>query len=212
MKRSKSEVNTLLFFGSFDPFTLGHAYVVDSGLAWIQPKLGVEIVPAWKPVWEKKLSPFALRREIIETTIRDNPTWQNRVFCNSVEEEQQLSGRTLDTLNWLSEHKKQQYSLLMGSDSLKVFSKWHAWKEIVERVDLYVVPRFGDISEELTLRLPEFSAYFGKEIIILDTGIDAPGRFISSTEVRNEIKMGKEINSLSPGALKLIRAKHWYGA
>ena len=75
----------------------------------------------------------------------------------------------------------------MGEDNLKSFHKWKNYEAILEHHEIYVYPRISVEDENL-----EFKNHSKIHMI------DAPVVEISSTAIRSNIKLGKNVRPLLP--------------
>ena len=95
---------------------------------------------------------------------------------------------TVNTLAHLHEkYPAHDFSLIMGEDNLKSFHKWKNYETIVEHHHIYVYPRISE---------GEVETAFKKHAKI--HRIDAPIIQISSTQIRKNIKDGKNVRPLLP--------------
>lgn len=93
---------------------------------------------------------------------------------------------TYDTLRKLSEeYPTDTFTLLIGADNWERFDQWRNNKEIAEQYDIVIYPRHGSTVD--TSSLP-------KRVRLVDT----PLYNVSSTEVRDRIRKGKDIGNLVP--------------
>jgi nicotinate-nucleotide adenylyltransferase len=75
----------------------------------------------------------------------------------------------------------------MGEDNLKTLHKWKNYEVILENHEIYVYPRISSENENLELKNhPKVHI------------IDAPIVEISSTDIRHNIKKGKNVQPLLP--------------
>lgn len=93
---------------------------------------------------------------------------------------------TIQTLLYLEEqYPDRSFSLIMGSDNLQTFHKWKNYKQILENYTLFVYPRPGFDGGDLKTHP---SIEFTK----------APLMEISSTQIRESIKNGKDMRYMMP--------------
>jgi len=106
---------------------------------------------------------------------------------------------TIDTLTYLKEKfPANEFSLIVGSDNLKSFSKWKNYELILQNHDLYVYPRPGFKDEEVQL---EGNIHL----------VNAPLMEISSSFIREAIKNKKEIPYFMPkAAYRYLKEMHFY--
>lgn len=96
---------------------------------------------------------------------------------------------TIDTLVRLEEsyNKGHQFCLIMGEDNLKSFHKWKNYEAILDNYSLYVYPRIskGSVDHQFKEH-PKINR------------VNAPIMEISSTFIRKQHALGKNIRPLLP--------------
>ena len=99
---------------------------------------------------------------------------------------------TIDILVHLEEHydKGHRFSLIMGEDNLKSFHKWKNYETILDHYTLYAYPRISEGS--LAHQFKEHPKI---------RPVDAPIMEISSTFIRKQHALGKNIRPLLPEAV-----------
>ncbi len=99
---------------------------------------------------------------------------------------------TVNTLVHLQEkfEKGHEFCLIMGEDNLKGFHKWKNYEVILENHGIYVYPRIseGEVKHQFKDH-PKISK------------VSAPIMEISSTFIRSQHKLGKNIRPLLPEAV-----------
>ena len=95
---------------------------------------------------------------------------------------------TINTLQALQRtYPEHRFSLIIGADNLAIFRKWKDWETILKDYALIVYPRKGEDTEQLQREYP--TATFLP---------NAPLYPISSTEIRQGIKQGKDMQEWIP--------------
>lgn len=173
-----------LLGGTYDPVHNGHLSIARSflnsdyiDLLWIL----LTPAPPHKP--NQSITPYRHRRKMLDIAFEDMPDIR---ICD-IEKDLPSPSYTIQTL----EHLEQQYPsvnfyLCMGEDSLKHFTKWYRWKEILEKYKILVASRpnveitVDDISKEKIHQV-------GHEPIA-----------VSSTELREKISNNIDVNELIP--------------
>lgn len=167
-----------IFGGAFDPPHVGHqaiaAYLLDAGISdqvwW---------TPTGQHPFDKSMSAAKHRRAMIELLIEAHP---NQKLC-PWELEQAETSYTIDTITYLkTEYPEHQFQLVIGSDNVVVFEKWHSYQEILEEVPVLVYPREG-------FPFQEHSEQF--EFLT-----QAPVVIASSTQVRQQFQAGLSSSDL----------------
>jgi nicotinate-nucleotide adenylyltransferase len=175
-------MNIALFFGSFNPFHLGHLHL---GEYLVKNKLFDEvwyIVSPCNPLKNQvDLIDENLRLEMIVGAIKHN----SQLKASDIEFTMSIPSYTIDTLNLISqEFPENKFTLLIGSDNALVFDKWKNYKEIIANFDIIVYPRAGYDFSVVSKIYPQMKL------------INTPVYDISSTQIRTFIKQKKDITTL----------------
>ncbi|GAB1540729.1 nicotinate-nucleotide adenylyltransferase [Scytonema sp. NUACC21] len=182
-----------LFGTSADPPTAGHQAIIK----WLSQKYD------WVAVWAAD-NPFKSHQTRLEHRVAmlnlliediDSPR-------HSIKLEQELSSlRTLETLEkakarwgWESE-----FTLVVGSDLLSQLPRWYRIEDLLQQVQLLVVPRPGYALDEPSLHIVEKLG--GKIDIANFIGPD-----VSSTSYRES----GDSEALTPLVVDYIHKKHLY--
>ena len=184
-----------LFFGSFNPFHIGHKVIgshftqfTDLNQLWF-------VVSPQNPLKQKSsLLDQNHRYQIIDREIDKDIN----LSVSNIEFSLPQPSYTIDTLIHLSEkYPNYKFVLIMGSDNLQNIHKWKNHKEILDNYQIYVYPRNNyEVNE------------FHKNITVIK---DVPKMEISASFIRNAIKMGKDVSSLIPQkAFNYIEEMNFY--
>ncbi len=172
-------MKTGLFFGSFNPVHIGHLamanYIIeytDLGQLWF-------VISPHNPLKKKEtLLSDQARLEILELALEGD----DRFAICDIEFRMPKPSYTIDTLTYLSEkHPKNEFMLIMGSDSLLSFHKWKNHDIIVSRFHRLVYPRLSESKIDYTRY---------ENITYLKS---APIIEVSSSFIRKAIADGKDI-------------------
>jgi len=175
-------MNIALFFGSFNPFHLGHQSLAE----WIVNNYPFDelwfIVSPCNPLKEKAdLIDEHLRFDMLEGAVSDNP----KLKASKIEFDLAIPSYTIDTLNELSIiYPKHTFNLLIGSDNALVFDKWKNYNELLDKFPVYVYPRLGYDFDLIQSIYPQMKK------------MDSPLIDISSTQIRLAIKQQKDVSKL----------------
>lgn len=107
-------------------------------------------------------------------------------------------------------HFKQLYPydelvLMVGSDMLLTFDQWYEYREILEKVSLAAISRYGSDLNEL-YKMSEKLGLYGKIIVVNASAIT-----ISSTKIRKMIKNNEDLSCYLNGkVVKYIMLKNLY--
>lgn len=182
-----------LFGTSADPPTAGHLVI----LKWLSEHYD------WVAVWaadnplKSQQTPLSHRAAMLELLIKDI-----NVSKKNIALEQDLSSwRTLETvekakLKW-GEHI--EYTLVIGADLVNQLSRWYHIQDLLQQVQLLIIPRPGYIIDNSSL---ENVKQMGGKITIANLiGLD-----VSSTAFREQ----GDINTLTPPVVAYIHQQHLY--
>ena len=200
---------TVLYFGSFNPFHIGHASVAKFvvSLPWVE-QLCFVLSPK-NPMKESNMLQDANERwNDLQRVVRKlnaensgdqglNPwrvTGSSPASANICREEKFTASDiefhlepplyTYNTLEKLSNlHPDRHFALLMGGDNINILHKWYRGEELLQKYPILVYPREGVDTEALC---KEKGAIF----------IDAPMVNISSTQIRTMMSAGEDVSEL----------------
>lgn len=172
-----------LYFGSFNPVHIGHMaianYMVTAGgmdEVWF-------VVSPRSPFKEKSsLLPDYHRLEMVHLAIGDDP----RMRASNIEfgmPQPNYTSRTLVTLK--EKYPQHHFHLMMGSDNLAGFHKWHQYEFILAEFQLLVYPRpgapAGDLQHHPSVHI-----------------VQAPHMDISASFVREHVQAGQDMRHFLP--------------
>ena len=185
-----------LMGGTFDPIHLGHLATAES----VRESFLLDeilFIPAARP-------PHKLGKRVTDENHRLAMTLlatrSNKFFrVSDMELKRTGLSYTLDTMNEL--HKmfgsSTELFFIIGADSLVDLSKWHAARELVEKCHFIATTRQGvDV---------DFSAvenFFGSAAREHIHRVTTPGLEISSTDIREKVRLGRSIKYLVPEAVE----------
>ena len=182
--------------GTFDPIHFGHLATAEA-VREIFALDEIIFIPAARP-------PHKLGRNVTDEKHRLAmtilATRSNKFFrVSDMELKRTGLSYTLDTVNEL--HKifgdSAEIFFIIGADSLADLSKWHAARELVNKCHFIATTRQGvDI---------DFSAvenFFGAAAVEHIHRVTTPGLEISSTDLREKVRLGRSIKYLVPEAVE----------
>ena len=186
--------NIGLFGGTFDPIHNGHLHIARA----FADEIGLDMVvflPAGDPYHKEQATktPAKHRFTMAEMAIADEPRFAVS-DCDMVREG---ATYTFDTVQIF----RQQFPAarlwwLLGSDSLMQLHTWHKWQTLVRQVNFAVAMREGATLNQMPR---ELHAWLGDG---LQNGsvkiLQAPLYDVSSTQIRQAIRSGKDADSLLP--------------
>ncbi len=137
---SKLKIKSIgVFGGSFDPAHKGHVSLSKICLKKMRLSKIYWVITKKNPFKKKPF--FSIKERIIQSKkILKN----NRKIKVLYLDEKINSSRTVDVLKFLKKtRKRENFYLILGSDSLLKFHKWKSWKKIVKMSKLVVFSRRG---------------------------------------------------------------------
>jgi nicotinate-nucleotide adenylyltransferase len=152
-----------IFGGSFDPPHWGHIRTARNAADELQLDQ-LAFLPAKQPPHkrDRELTDFDLRRQMLELCL----PLDHRFRLCLIEGEENLSGATLETVRRLREQgftaDHCRLIWLMGSDSLLELGSWYHPEELLQSLEVAVLPRPGYPSENAPKK-------YYKQVTILHT-------------------------------------------
>ncbi len=170
-----------LFFGSFNPVHIGHLIIANHVIEHTELQKIWFIVSPQNPLkpTSSLLNEYN-RLHLVQLAIENDP----RFKVSNIEFKLPKPSYTIDTLAYLTEkYPKHQFSIIMGGDSYSNLNNWKNYELILKNYPIIVFNRDG-----FELKKKSTTTLF----------VQAPFLNISSTLIRNEIKMGKSVKYLVP--------------
>ena len=191
----------MLYFGSFNPVHRGHTalaeYAVAKGLC---DEVAMIISPQNPFKQDMVLAPEMDRYAMVEIACR-NSRFPNHIKPSVIEFLLEKPSYTINTLRHLQENygDMMEFTILMGSDLINTLPQWREAEAIMENFDIYVYPR-PNIEMTFSTQRTTFLA-------------DAPQHYYSSTEIREALQQGQNINIMVDGeVLDYIKEKKLWKA
>jgi nicotinate-nucleotide adenylyltransferase len=143
------------------------------------------VVTPHNPLKDKKsLLADHHRLAMVHIAVEDYP----KMEVSDIEFQLPLPNYTVHTLAYIGEKFPQHtFSLLMGNDNIQNFHKWKNYEYILDNYQIYVYPRLVDLKEK--------SDFVGHKNVHF---VKAPILELSATEIRNAIKLNKNVKPLLP--------------
>src|SRR6478609_1344525 len=184
-----------LYFGTFNPIHVGHLIIANHMAEHADLDQVWMVVTPHNPFKTKStLLDDYHRLQMVHLATEDFP----KIKPSDIEFKLSQPNYTVNTLVHLQEkYSNHEFSLMMGEDNIKSLHKWKNYEVILTHHDIYVYPR---ISSEADTSLKGEQVKQNLELkshpkIHL---IDAPVVEISSTDIRHNIKKGKNVKPLLP--------------
>ena len=191
----------MLYFGSFNPVHRGHTalaeYAIEKGLC---DEVAMIISPQNPFKQDMVLAAEMDRYTMVEIACR-NSRFPNHIKPSVIEFLLEKPSYTINTLRHLQENygDMMEFAILMGSDLINTLPKWREAEAIIEGFDIYVYPR------------PNVDMTFNTDRTTYLA--DAPQHDYSSTEIREALQQGQNINKMVDGeVLDYIKEKKLWKA
>ncbi len=183
---------TGLFFGSFNPIHIGHTTLAQSILQQTDLEEILFVVSPQNPLKDKNsLQSEDVRLQMVALALQD----YDCMYASDIEFSLPQPSYTVRTLRALStEQPTNRFSLIIGSDNLKIFNRWKEYEYILDNYPIIVYPRQGDDMQALKEQYPQVNI------------VNAPLLPISSTELRTMIA---DLPLDNNPAKKWLNAKVW---
>lgn len=189
-----------LYFGTFNPIHLGHLVIANHLVEF------TDLDEVWFVITPQ--SPFKTKQSLLGNHHRYQMVLEAteeypKLKPSNIEFNLPQPNYTVHTLAHLLEKHPANYdfSLIMGEDNLKSLHKWKNYEVILENHDIYVYPRVssGSVNHQF------------KNNPKIKMVTDAPIMEISSTFIRKNHKLGKNITPLLPATVfKYIDEMNFY--
>jgi len=175
-------MNVGLFFGSFNPFHIGHMAIASYIVEYTNLDQVWFVVSPQNPLKKKSsLLDQYHRLQIIRAEINDI----DNLIASDIEFSLSQPSYTIDTLAYLiGKYQGYKFSLIMGADNINSISKWKNYMQIVSHHPIIVYPRPNINYKEIY-----------KNVTYLK---DAPIIDVSSSFIRRSIKNKKKVSFLVP--------------
>lgn len=185
-----------LYGGSFNPIHIGHLALANYVCEWEQVDEVWFLVTPQNPMKNSsELLPDQERLELVKLSIGEYP----RFKASDFEFHLPKPSYTIHTMEALKKNYPDLlFSLLIGADNWRIIHRWKESERLIRENELFVYPRYGYEIEGGSLPPTVHS-------------IKAPILEISSTEIRQAIKAGKDpAFFLHPEAYKAIKKRKLY--
>ncbi len=169
-----------LYFGSFNPIHIGHLIIANHIVNYTNLEQVWLVVTPQNPLKPSSglLNEYN-RLHLVQLAVEENP----KLRASDAEFKLPKPSYTIDTLTYLQEkYPKNEFSVIMGSDSFSNIGKWKNAEVLVKnhKIIIYLRPNFpvkGDLRHNIEL-------------------LNAPLLNISATAIRETIKQNKSIRYL----------------
>ena len=189
--------------GTFDPIHLGHLATAEA----VRENFSLDeilFIPAARPPHKlgKKVTDERHRLAMTQLATRSNKFFK----VSDMELKRTGLSYTLDTMNEL--HKifgnATELFFIIGADSLADLSKWYAARELVAKCHFIATTRQG-----VDVDFSSVEKFFGAAAKEHIHRVTTPGLEISSTDIRERVKLNRSIKYLVPEVVEeyILREK-----
>lgn len=188
-----------LYGGSFSPVHCGHVLAARAFLSLTQADKLV-IMPARRPP-HKSLDGMvgdAARLDMCRLAFEQDEVLGGRCEVSEWELSRLDVSYTVDTLEYFRSIGYTDIYLLVGTDMLLTFEKWHRFRDILEYVTLCYIDRYDDARMKTKAQAKRLEREYKATII----AIDAPVFDVSSSQIRDRISRGEGIHGLVPAKVE----------
>lgn len=188
--------------GTFNPIHIGHLLLAENA----KETFGLDeilFIPSGLSYMKSKaeVAPKNMRLEMTRLAIADNPSF----LLSSVEVEREGNSYTCDTLELLRRAEPAtDFYFIVGADSLFAMESWKQPEEIFHHCTVLASVREGSNDSELKDKISYLKDKFHADIRLIDMKEMA----VSSTDIRDRIRMGKSIRYMVPDKVIAYIQKH----
>ncbi|MFV0417890.1 MAG: nicotinate (nicotinamide) nucleotide adenylyltransferase [Dysgonomonas sp.] len=177
-------MNIGIFSGSFNPVHTGHLILANYIAEFTEIEEVWFVVSPQNPLKEERqLSDEYTRLKMVEIALEK----YTKLKASDFEFSMPKPSYTIDTLNALqAKYPEHTFTLIIGADNWSYFENWKEHDKILENYKLKVYPRLG-----YRISIP-------KKIMTKVEALDSPVIEISSTFIRENIKVGKNVRPFLP--------------
>lgn len=177
-------MKTGIFGGSFNPIHNGHIALAKAALEQCGlDEVWLMVSPQNPLKQETDLLADNLRYEMVQQALQG----VEGIVASDYEFHLPKPSYTWNTLQHLSkDYPERQFTLIIGGDNWAHFERWRHWQDILRHYDVAVYPR---------------DQYVGT--------FDAPLLDVSSTEIRQRIAKGEDLQGLVPDNIISIANKYY---
>lgn len=197
-------MKTGIFGGAFNPVHNGHIRLAKS----YADSIGLDrvlFIPTAVPPHKtaEHLVSQQDRLNMLSLALDDN-----RFEVSDIEYRRDGKSYTYDTLMQLrADYPDDEFYLIIGADQFLTFDKWYRWSEILNEVTLCTSAREDEIEKQKIIDYAEKLGLVKDNYYLLSS----PVYRLSSSQLRDMIKLGQDISSLVPdGVWQYISEKGLY--
>lgn len=190
--------------GTFDPIHLAHIYIAKEAKLKLNLDKVIFMPAGSQPLkQDRRVTKASLRFKMVQKAIESYEGFE----VSNYEIEKKGLSYTYETLDHLKSDKYELY-FITGADCLMSLEKWKGIERIFELCNFVVFTRPGFTSKELIKQKEKIEKEYNGNIILLEV----PGLEISSTEIREKIRIGNNVDKYIPKeVLDIINKENLYG-
>ena len=181
--------------GSFDPIQMGHLVAANEALN-IYKLDEIIFIPTGDPPHKDYPNAESFHRLLmVNLAVLTN----DKFSVSDIEIKNPSKSYTLSTLRELHKlYKNTEFYFITGTNAVLNLPSWHQPEEVLKLCRFIAATRPGISIEEVNTKINEIKRMFGGNIEILQV----PMLQISSSDIRNRIKMGVSIKYLLPDSVE----------
>ena len=194
-------MRVLMYGGAFNPPHKGHMLLLEEAIKAVKPDRTLVVPSDVSPHKRTQYTPFRDRANMARCF---KECGDNVVISEIEKAKNKKKSYTVKTLRRLEKRfPEAELFLVIGSDMLFTFRQWHQWRRILSMCTLVIAARDDESIDKLENVLADLSKDGAKGMILRTKPID-----ISSTELRNMIKDGKDCKEYLPQSVSSYILKH----
>ena len=191
--------------GTFNPIHIGHLILAET--AGNQFELDeVLFIPSGKSYMKQgqNIPEGEIRADMVSLAIEDN----SRFALSLMEIMREGNTYTYETLEILKEKNPDtEYYFILGADSLFALEKWKETQKIFDSCIILAAVRDADGNDDIELEAKRLEEKYHGTVKLLN----CKNMDISSTQIRDMVKMGQSIRYLVPDkVIQYIEEHHLY--
>lgn len=205
-----------LLCGTFNPVHKGHLLIADSAAQTFYLDKVLFITSPNPPHRDDLLLEPQARHEMVQAAVAGIPKFE---ACD-IELKREGPSYTIDTIEELERiyPAGTKFSLILGEDNLLQLDQWKRARDLTKKCRILVAQRTGR-APQLVHNNPEIIERVKKETKDLIKSLpdlqvdlmDFPGLHISSTQIREDIKLGLPLKPIVPKeVIKIITERGYY--
>lgn len=189
--------------GTFDPIHLAHIYIAKEAKSKLNLDKIVFMPAGIQPLkTDKKVTEASVRLKMVQKAIEGNEGFE----VSDYEIKKGGKSYTYQTLEYFKKDNIDLY-FITGADCLINIEKWKEIRKIFKLCNFVVFTRPGYNNDDLLNQKKKVEKEFGGEVTILEV----PELNISSTDIREKILKGEDVNKLlKPEIIKIIEEEGLY--